>query len=133
MQIKTQKKECCILIGKKKSEDFTFDNKIEMFQDASHETDKLICYSCRMDLHVFMGTACTWKFYRLMMYDHSSDAEIRILLKSLVRLKQFRLILTSMGFTTTRPIKVYKDNEVVTNSDTYHCVIPRIRHVYILL
>ena len=86
-----------------------------------------------MDLHTFMGTTCAWKVYRLFLPIHSCDAEIRMLFKSLVRLKQFRLILTSTGFTPTRPTTLYEDNKVVTNSITSHRITPRLMRADIQL
>ena len=86
-----------------------------------------------MDLYAFMGISCTWKVYRLMLHMNDSDAEIRVLFKYLVRLKQFRLLLTSMGFTPTLPTKAYEDNWTITNSITSHRITPPLRRIYITL
>ena len=82
-----------------------------------------------MDLYAFMGTSCAWKVYRLMLPVNSSDVEIRELFKSLVRLKKFRLLLTTMGFTSTLTDKSYEDDEAITNSITSHRITPRLYHI----
>ena len=84
-------------------------------------------------MHTFMGTVCAWKIYRFHIPINSSDAEMKILCKSVVWLKTIRLFLTSIGFPATRPTKVYEDNEAVASTVTSHRITPRLRHIDIPL
>ena len=111
------------------SEEFIFENTLESFQDARHGSEKLQRSSYGMDMHTFMGTVCAWTIFRFRIPINSSDAELRTLFKSVVRLKTFRLFLTSIGFTATSPTKVYEDNEAVESSVTSNRIIPRLRHI----
>ena len=79
-----------------KSEYFTFENLFEAFQDAGHGSEKLLRSSHGMNMHMFMGMVCTWKIYRFFIPINSSDAEMKTLFKSVVRLKTHRLLLTSL-------------------------------------
>ena len=56
-----------------------------------------------------------------------------ILHKSIVRLKTFRLLLTSIRFTAISPTIVYKDNEAIATSVNSHRITPQLRHINILL
>lgn len=116
-----------------KIEDFTFQNDLEAFQDAGHGSEKLLRSSYGMDMHTFMGTVCAWKIYRFMVPINSSDAEMRVLFKSVVRVKTFRLFLISLGCPPTSPTRVYEDNEAVVTSVNSHRITPRLRHIDIPL
>ena len=47
----------------------------------------------------------------------------------MVRIRQFRLLVTSLVFLTTKLTKVYEDNEALVTSITANKETPRIRHV----
>ena len=64
---------------------------------------------------------------------NSSDAEMKMLFKSVARVKTFGLLLTSIGFLPTKPTRVYEDNEAVTSSVTTHRITRRSRHIDIPL
>lgn len=116
-----------------KSEEFAFENALEAFQDAGHSSEKLLRSSYGMDLHAFMGTVCAWKMHRFFVPINSSDSEIKTLFKSVVRVKTFRLLLTSMRLIPAKPTKVYEDNEAVALSTNSHRITPRLRHIDIPL
>ena len=82
-----------------------------------------------MDMPFFLGTACAWKVHRLFLPTNSSDTELRVLHKAVFRVKQFRLLLTSIGMPTSKPTKAYEDNGAVVYSVLSHRITPRLRHV----
>ena len=82
-----------------------------------------------MCMHMFMGTVCAWKTCRFFVPINRSDAEMKTLFKSVVRLKTHRLLLTSLGFVPTTPTKVYEDNEAVVTSVNSYRITPRLRHI----
>lgn len=61
------------------------------------------------------------------MPTNSSEAELRISYKAIIRVKQYRLLLTSLGVPTSA--KCYEDNESVVHTMTSHRITPRLRHV----
>ena len=103
-----------------KSEEFAFKNTLEAFQDVDYGSEKLLRSLCSIDLYAFMGISCTLKTHRFFVPINSSNAEMKILFKSVVRVKTFRLLLMSMGFILARPTKGYEDNEAVVSSVTSH-------------
>ena len=66
-----------------------------------------------MDTQKLLGTACAWKVHMLFLPTNSSDAELRILCKAILRVKQYRLLLTSLGAPMSAPTKGHEDNESV--------------------
>ena len=64
-----------------KSEDFTFENSLEAFQDAGHVSEKTLRSSYGMGMHIFMGTVCAWNIYRFFIPINSSDTEMKTLFK----------------------------------------------------
>ena len=82
-----------------------------------------------MDIQTFLGTVCAWKVYRLFISTNSSDAELQITHNTILRTKQHRLLLTSLGVPTSKPTKVYEENESVIYSVQYRRVTPRLRHM----
>ena len=79
-----------------------------------------------MGSQTFVGTA-SLKVRRLFLPTNRRDAKLRIL--CILRLKQYRLLLTSIGVPTSKPIKAYDNNESVVHSVRYHHITPRSRHV----
>ena len=62
-----------------KSEEFIFENTLELFQDTGHGLQKVTRSSYGMYMHPFMRAACSWKVHRILTPMNSSDTEIRIL------------------------------------------------------
>ena len=48
--------------------------------------------------------------------------------KDIIRIKQYRILLTSLGAPTSNPTKCYEDNESVTHTVPSHRIAPRLRH-----
>ena len=71
-----------------------------------------------MDIHCFMGTACSWNVCKLFIPVNSSIAELKLLCKSVLRCKQFRQFLLSIRFISGKSTKVYEDNEAIVNTVT---------------
>ena len=60
---------------------------------------------------------------------NSSEAELKILHKAILRGKQCRLLLTLLGIPTSKPTKACEDNESVVHSVQSHHINPRLLHV----
>ena len=115
------------------SECFTFENGLESFQDASHASEKILRSSCGIETQTFLGTACTWKIHCLLVPTNGSDAELRVLHEAIIRAKQCRLLLTSLGFPVSAPTKVYDDDESDVHAIKTRRITPRLRHVNVLI
>ena len=99
-----------------KLEEFDFDNGLESFLDASHGTEKSLRSSHGIDMQTFLGTICSFKFYLLFLPTNSSDAELQILHKAMLRVKQYHLLLTSFGIPNSKPTKACEENESMVHS-----------------
>ena len=84
-----------------------------------------------MDSQIFICTACAWKVHRLFLPTNNSDAELRMLHKSILRVKQYRLLLTSLDIPTSKPTKAYEESESVVHSVQSNRITPRLRHAEI--
>ena len=82
-----------------------------------------------MYMQNFLGIACACKVHRLFLPTNSSDAELLILHKAILRVKQYRLLLTSLGVPMSAPTKPHEDNESVVHTLQYYRITPRLRHV----
>ena len=104
-QTTSSNRTLCIHLSANKSEEFMVENALESFQDASHGTKKVLRSSYVMEIQTFLGTACAWKVHRLFLPTNSSDAELRVLHKAILRVEQHRLLWTSIGVPTSKPTK----------------------------
>ena len=83
-----------------KSEELVFDSYLESFQDTNHASEKILRSSYGIYMQNFLGTACSWKIHCLIVPTNSSEVELHMLHATIVRIKQHRLLLTSLGVTT---------------------------------
>ena len=79
--IKTLERVLRVHWSTNKSENFTFENSLEAFQDAGHVSEKTLRSSYGMGMHIFMGTVCAWNIYRFFIPINSSDTEMKTLFK----------------------------------------------------
>ena len=66
-------------------EDFAFDNALDSFKDYNHGSEKLQRDSFGVHTPCFLRTACPWKIFKLCMPINSSDVELKILCRSMLR------------------------------------------------
>ena len=71
------------------------------------------------------------EIYRLFLPINSTDAEMRLIYKAVVRVRQFQFLVTSLGFLPTKPTKVYEDNVAVVTSIISNKITPRHRIIYL--
>ena len=81
-----------------------------------------------MGMQTFLGTSCAWKVHRLFLPTNNSDAELRILHKSILRAKHCFLLITSLGVSTSKPTKAYEVNESVVHLVQRRRITPRLRY-----
>ena len=58
---------------------------------------------------------------------------MRLIYKAVVRVSQFRFLVTSVGFIPIKTTKVYEENAELFTSITANNIAPRLRHVDLLL
>ena len=104
------------------SEDFTFQSTLESFQDSGGSSDKLLRTSYTMCIQMFCDTDFSWKIFKLSIPINSNDSEMRLICKSVVRVRRFRFLVTSLGF-------VYEDDTAALIPITDNNITPRIRHI----
>ena len=82
-----------------------------------------------MGTQAFLGTAFTWKARLLFLPTKSNDAKWRVLHKAILRVKQYRFLLTSVSIPTSKLAKAKEDKESVSRSIKSHLIDTRLRHV----
>ena len=60
---------------------------------------------------------------------NSTDSEMILIYKAMVRVRRFRFLVNSLGFIPTEPSKVYEYNAAVVASITANKITPRLRHI----
>jgi len=111
------------------TEEFTFDNSLESFQDVSHASEKILISLYSMDIQTFLRTAYAWKIHHLLFPINISNAELRVLYKAIIHINKFLLLLTFLGIPTIKPTKAYEDNNSVIHTISSRQITPRLRHV----
>ena len=86
-----------------------------------------------IDVHAFCRIAYLLKLYQLLTPANSSDAEARVVCKSTTRVRQFRLLLTSISFSSPKLTKVYENDKVVIKAINSNRITLRLCNIDLLL
>ena len=113
----------------KEYEDFSITNCLAAHQDTGFAKDKLMRSSYAALLHTFLGTAINWQVRCLILPVSSTDAELRILYMALLKTREIRALLQSIGVPIGDPTPHYEENEAVIHVAQAHRVTPHLKHL----
>ena len=104
-----------------------------MWPDTSNTREKVLRYSHGRVVHTILGTAVSWKVFKLSVILYSTDAEVRMYLIVIKCTKQFRLFLEHLELSYGSSIPLYQDNTAVIILVKANKITNRLRHIDIPL